>query len=131
MKAAPVQMPRNRGVWVRATASACFSAASAFAYLAHMAQAVLVGALIGLPGREQDIAAAQQRSTCWLVVSLSCQSIMIAAITPLIPFASDEKPVTRFIVCVIFAAVVSLPLTLLVGVVMFAVSAGLHRLFMR
>jgi hypothetical protein len=56
---------------------------------------------------------------------------MIAAITPLIPFASDEKPVTRFIVCVIFAAVVSLPLTLLVGVVMFAVSAGLHRLFMR
>jgi hypothetical protein len=94
-------------------------------------QGIVVGALIGLPGREQDIAIAQQRSTYWLFVSLFCQAAMIAAIAPLMPFASDEKPVTRFIVRGIFAGFFSLTLSLLVGMVMFSVGVGFHRLLTR
>jgi hypothetical protein len=131
MEAAPIPMPGRRGVWVRAIAGACLSAASALAYLAYMAQGIVVGALIALPGREQDIVTAEQRGTYWFVVSLFCQSMMIVVIAPLIPFASDEKPVTRLIVRVVFGAVVSLPLTVLVGIVMFTFSAGLQKLFTR
>jgi len=94
-------------------------------------QGIVVGALIGLPGREQDIAIAQQRSTYWLFVSLFCQAAMIAAIAPLMPFASDEKPVTGFIVRGIFAGFFSLTLSLLVGMVMFSVGVGFHRLLTR
>jgi hypothetical protein len=63
--------------------------------------------------------------------SFFCQAGMIAAIAPLVPFASGEKPVTQFIVRVIFAALFSLTLTLFVGMVMFSVGLGLHRVLTR
>ena len=131
MEVTPILMHARRGVWVRATTGACLSAAAALAYLAYMAQGIVVAALIGLPGREQDIVTAGQRGTYWFVVSFLCQSTMIAVIAPLIPFASGEKPATRLIVRVVFASVVSLLLTVLVGIVMFTVSAGLQSLFTR
>ena len=63
--------------------------------LAYMAQGIVVGALIGLPEREQDIVTAEQRGTYWFVVSFFCQSTMIAVIAPLIRFVPDEKPIAH------------------------------------
>jgi hypothetical protein len=134
MEAAAIRATTNRRAWVRVTTAACLSAASAFAYLAYLAnltQGIIVGALLDLPGREQEVAIAQHRATYWFMASLFCQTGSMVIIALLLPFASDESPSVRFIVRIVLAVVFSLLLTLLIGVVTFSMVTGLHRFLVR
>jgi hypothetical protein len=131
MEAAAIQATTNRRAWVRVTAAACLSAGSAIAYLAYIGQGIVVGALLDLPGREQEIAIAQHRATYWFMASLFCQTGSMAVIALLLPFASDESPSVRFIVRIVLAVVFSLLLTLFMGVVTFSMVTGLHRFLVR
>ena len=131
MEAAAIRATTNRRAWVRVTAAACLSAASAFTYLAYLTQGIIVGALLDLPGREQEVAIAQHRATYWFMASLFCQTGSVVIIALLLPFASDESPSVRFIVRIVLAVVFSLLLTLLIGVVTFSMVTGLHRFLVR
>ena len=45
------------------------SIAAAFAYLTYMGNGIAAGAIIGLPGREGDVAVAQHPAVVWLGIS--------------------------------------------------------------
>jgi hypothetical protein len=45
-------------IWILGSIAALFSIACAFSYFFYMGQGILVGALLGLPGREGDVAVA-------------------------------------------------------------------------
>lgn len=66
------------GLWFLTAASVLLSIASAFSCLMYMGQGIAVGALVGLPGREADIAFAQHwgrelaSRRCYLFSRVDC-----------------------------------------------------------
>jgi hypothetical protein len=54
--------------WIVPCLAGAFSAAAALAHLAYMANGIAAGAIIGLPGREGDVAVAQHHAVVWLVM---------------------------------------------------------------
>ena len=58
--------------WILGTCAVLLSAASAFSYLGCIGQGIVVGDLLGLRGREADVAIAQRWATYWLVASACC-----------------------------------------------------------
>ncbi len=103
------------------------SIASALSYFGYIAQGIVVGALLGLPGRELNVALAQHRATYWLVASLCCLTGSMVTATLALPFYPDATRPSRFIARFVLASMLSLALTLFIGVVAFSVIAALHR----
>ena len=50
-------------IWVLGTIAVLLSCASAFSYFLRVGQGIVIGDLLGLPGREADVALAQHRYT--------------------------------------------------------------------
>jgi hypothetical protein len=92
-----------------------FAAAAAFAYFAYMANGLVVGALIGLPGREADIAVAQGHAAKWLVAFAALQAGVVTGLFSLLRFGADATPVVRFASRAVVATLLSFPATLTVG----------------
>jgi hypothetical protein len=68
---------------------------AALSYIFYMANGMVVGNLIGLPSREQQIALAQHRASLWLDASVIFEMGAALAVFPLLEIGSDSDPLPR------------------------------------
>ena len=105
--------------WIVACLSGAFSAAAALAYLGYMANGIAAGAIIGLPGREMDVAVAQHHAVVWLVMCAVFQLGVVIALFPLLRFGAEADRLVRFASRGLVATFLSFVTTLVVGVIIF------------
>lgn len=105
-------------LWVMAlTCATC----AALSYMFRMANGIVVGDLIGLPSREQQIALAQHRASLWLGASVMFEVGAALAVFSLLKIGSDSGPLPRYVVRGMTAALSSLVMTWLLGTLIFQV----------
>ena len=105
--------------WIVTCLVGAFSAAPALAYLAYLANGIAAGAIIGLPGREVDVAVAQHHAVVWLVACVVLQSGVVIALFSLLRFGAEADRLVRFASRGIVATFLSFVTTLVVGVIIF------------
>jgi hypothetical protein len=86
-----------------------------------MANGIVVGDLIGLPGREQQIALAQHRASMGFAASAIFEMGAALAVFSLLKIGSDSDPLPRFVARGMTAVLSSLAATLLLGSMIFLV----------
>jgi len=118
-------------VWVLGTIAVLLSVASAGSWIFYAAQGIVVGDLLGLPGREADVVLAQHRATYWLNGCLASLAGSIGATTFALPFYPDASRLARLIARFLIASVFSLGLTVFIGVVSFEIIGLLHHSVVR
>jgi hypothetical protein len=104
------------------------SAGAAFSYFHSMGYGIAAGDLIGLRGREADVAFAQRWATVWLTSALCC--LIVAGLTGALAI-EDATPVFRLISRLVVALVVSFVLALLIGLVSFWILSSSHHSVVR
>lgn len=105
--------------WILASLAAVFATVAALAYLAYIANGIAGGAIIGLPGREVDVAVAQRHAIVWLVMCAVFQFGVVIAIFSLLRFGAEAGRLVRFASRGIVATFLSFPTTFVVGVAIF------------
>jgi hypothetical protein len=113
--------------WGLGTSAVSLCAASAFSYFCYMGQGIVVGDLLGLRGREAHVAIAQRRGIYWLVASVCClagSGITGALVTPIY---EDASRLPRFIARFVLASIISIVLTVLIGLVLFSIITASHK----
>jgi hypothetical protein len=118
-------------IWVLGTIAVLLSVASALSYFLHAGQGIVVGDLLGLPGHEAGVALAQHRATYWLMACLICLTGSIVTAALALPFCADASRPVRLIARFVLASIFSLALTVLIGVVSFAIITALHHSVVR
>jgi hypothetical protein len=114
-------------IWILGSIAALFSIACAFSYFFYMGQGILVGALLGLPGREGDVAVAQHRAAYWFLTSLFCLIGSALTATAALPLYANASRVSRLVARFIVASILSVVFSVLIGIVAFSVITALHR----
>ena len=116
-------------IWTSGTIALLLSIACAFCYFGYIGQGIAIGDMLGLPGREAAIALAQRRAHYWLMACLLCFTTSIVAGTFVFPFPfyPDASRLSRLVARFILASILSLALTLFVGVAAFSAITTLHR----
>ena len=117
----------TKKVYLFAAIALCLAAASALAFFGYMAQGIAAGALIGLPGREQDVAQYQHQAMPWFVASLLFQVGLVGCLVLLFRLVPDEKPIAGVGVRLFWAVVFGPLLTLLIADVMTSVGHWIAR----
>jgi hypothetical protein len=117
--------------WVLGTIAVLLSVASALSYIFYSGQGIIVGDLLGLPGREADVVLAQHRATYWLMASLGCWAGSIVAAAFALPFFADASRLARLFARFILASILSLALTVIIRVASFSVIGSLHHSVVR
>lgn len=112
-----VQRQTSPRVWLLRTAALLFSATSAFGFLAYFAMRLSVVDLLDKPGREAGVPFAAY----YLTASLFCLIGSIVATTLALPFYAGESHLSRLIGRLVPASILSMILTVLVGVVEFLI----------
>ena len=79
-------------VWVFGVVAVLLSTASAFSYFMYMGQGIAIGDMIGVPGRQGDIALAQHWAAVWLRTCAICLGGSIATGTLALPLYPDASP---------------------------------------
>jgi hypothetical protein len=89
----------KRRIWISVAIATPLWIASAFSYFLYMAQGIVVGALLGLPGRESDVAFAQNRASQCLLASVCFLTVSIDQNPPFIEEFTFEtsRSATRYI----------------------------------
>ena len=105
--------------WIVACLAGTFSTVAALAYLFYMANGIVAGAIIGLPGREMDVAVAQHHAIVWLVVCAVFQFGVVIALFSLLRFGKEADRLVRLASRGLVATFLSCVTTFVVGVVMF------------
>jgi hypothetical protein len=105
--------------WIVACLAVAFSTAAALAYLFYVANGIVVGAIIGLPGRETDVAVAQHHATVWLVVCAVFQFGVVIALFSLLRFGAEADRLVRLASRGIVATLLSFVTTFVVGLAIF------------
>ena len=100
--------------------------ASAFSYFGYVGQEVIGGDLLGLRGREADVALAQQRATYWWITSLFCLTGTTLTVALALPIRVDAPRLPWFIARLTVASILSLGLMALIGFAAFSIITGLH-----
>lgn len=118
-------------IWALGTSAVLLSVGSAFSYLLHIGQGIVIGDLIGLPGREAEVALAQHRYAYWLMACLFCLTGSIVTMALALPFCANASRWARLIARFILASIFSLALTVLIGVVSLTIIAALHHSVVR
>src|ERR1700758_1968962 len=98
------------------------SAGAAFSYLHSMEYGIAAGDLIGLRGREGDVAFAQRWATFWFTTSVCCVGVSSLAGAFATPIYEDASRLSRLIARMVVAAVISFVLAVLIGFVSFSIS---------
>jgi hypothetical protein len=114
-------------IWILGSIAALFSIACAFSYFFYMGQGIVVGALLGLPGREKDVVIAQHRAGDWFLASLVCLIISALTTTAALPLYPDASLVSRLIARFVLASILSAIFSVLVGIVALYIIMALHR----
>jgi hypothetical protein len=126
---APLSRTSTSRIWISGALALLLSIACAFCYFGYMGQGIAAGALIGLPGRERDVAIAQHRATFWLMASLFCftASIVTGTVAFPFPFYPDASRLSRLVARFVLASILSLAVTVFIGFVAFSIITALHR----
>jgi hypothetical protein len=107
--------------------SVLLSAGAAFSYLHSMGYGIAAGDLIGLQGREGDVAFAQRWATVWFTAAVCCLGVSSLAGALAISIYEDAAWLSRLIARLTVALIVSLVLALLIGFVSFSIiTSSLH-----
>ncbi len=113
--------------WFRYALAITLAVAAAIAYLGYMANGIVVGALIGLPGREGDIVHTQHNAMYWLATFAVLQLGLVIAISSVVQPRADATPLIRCFSRGAVGAMLSIPATLISGMVIFAMLQLQHR----
>jgi hypothetical protein len=92
-----------------------------------MEQGIVVGDLLGLRGREVDVAITQRWAAIWLLASVCCligSSVAGALATPIYDYAPR---LPRFVGRLVLASIVSIVLAVFIGLVSFSFITASHR----
>ena len=95
------------------------SAGAAFSYLHSMGYAA--GDLIGLRGREGDVAFAQRWATVWLLTAVGCLGASSLACALATPIYEDAGRLSQLIARLVVGLVVSFVLAVLIGFISFSI----------
>ena len=87
----------------------------------RIANGIVVGDLIGLRGRERQIALAQHRASLWLGTSVAFEMGAALAVFSLLGIGSDSDPWPRYLARGIVATLLALAVTFLLETLIFRV----------
>jgi hypothetical protein len=113
--------PINRRIWISTAIATPLSIASALSFLFYIGQGIVAGDLLGLPGRESDVAIAQQWAARWLFGSFCLLAGAICTMTFALPFYADSSPIPRTIARFAIASILCLGATVLIGYAAFLI----------
>jgi hypothetical protein len=86
-----------------------------------MSNGMVVGDLMGLPGREHDVADAKHLARMWISLAALFQFGVVLAIFSLVKLESEVESFMRYTLRGLAAGLLSLPTTLLIGAVISAI----------
>ena len=109
---------RSRLKWLGLLLAVGFAALAAFSYYGYVGNGITAGSLIGLPGREGDVATAQHYARWFLAAAVLFQAGVAAGLYFLLEFGTAAKPVMRFAERSIIAVLMSFPFTFVVTAIM-------------
>jgi hypothetical protein len=107
------------------------SAGAAFSYLRSMGYGIAAGDLIGVRGREGDVAFAHRWATVWLTTAVCCLGVSSLAGVLATSIYEDAARLSRLIARLTITLVVSFVLALLIGSVSFWIIASSHHSVVR
>jgi len=116
-----------RRFWGLGALSVLLSAGAAFSYLHSMGYGIAAGDLIGIRGREVDVAFAQRWATVWLMTAVCCLGVSSLAGALATSIHEDAARLSRLIARLTAALVVSFVLALLIGFVSFSIITSSHH----
>ena len=111
--------PPRIATWIVASLAGILATVAALAYLAYIANGIAAGAIIGLPGREVDVAVAQHHAIVWLVTCAVFQFGVVIALFSLLRFGAEADRLVRFASRGVVATLLSFVTTFVVGVAIF------------
>src|SRR5215471_18873971 len=113
--------------WALGALAILLSAGAAFSYLHSMGYGIAAGDLIGLRGREADVASAQRWAMAWLMTAVCC--LGVSSLSGALATSIDEEAawLPRFVARLVVALAVSFVLAVLIGVVFFSIVTASHR----
>ena len=109
----------GRVKWMIACLAGAFSVAAALVYLEYMGNGIAAGAIIGLLGREADVAVMQHHAVAWLGVCALFQFGVVIALFSLFRFGAEADRLVLYVSRAAVATVLSIPTTLMVGVIIY------------
>src|SRR5689334_19705638 len=101
------------GVAVSLALVCVLASSAAIACFSYVGNGMAVGALIGLPGRSSDVAAAQKSATNALRAFWICQIGLAIVVFSLLRFGYDASPLARILARGMVAAFLSVQTTLI------------------
>ena len=110
----------SRLKWLLWLLAVGFAASAALSYCGYVGNGIAAGSLIGLPGREGDVAKAQQYAGLWLGAAVMFQAGVVLDLYFLLGFSADAIRPSHFMVRALVAVLISFPFTLLVTAIMAA-----------
>jgi len=116
-----------RRFWGLGALSVLLSAGAAFSYLHSMGYGIAAGDLMGLRGREGDVAFAQRWATVWLMTAVCCLGVSSLAGALATSIYEGSERLSRLIARLTVALVVSFVLALLIGFVSFSIITSSHH----
>ena len=120
-----------RRFWGLGALSVLLSAGAAFSYLHSMGYGIAAGDLIGLRGREGDVAFAQRWATVWLMTAVCCLGVSSLAGALATSIYEGSERLSRLIARLTVALVVSFVPALLIGFVSFSIITSSHHSVVR
>ena len=120
-----------RRLWGLGALSVLLSAGAAFSYLHSMGYGIAAGDLIGLRGREGDVAFAQRWATVWLTMAVLCLGVSSLAGALATSIYEDAARVSRLIARLMVAFAVSFVLALLISFLSFSIITSSHHSVVR
>jgi len=120
-----------RRFWRLGALSLLLSAGAAFSYLHSMGYGIAAGDLVGLRGREGDVAFAQRWAMVWLTSAVCCLGVSSLTGALATSIYEDAAWLSRLIARLMVALVVSFVLALLIGFVSFSINTSSHHSVVR
>jgi len=120
-----------RRFWGFGALSVLLSAGAAFSYLHSMRYGIAAGDLMGLRGREGDVAFAQRWAMVWLTSAVCCLGVSSLTGALATSIYEDAAWLSRLIARLMVALVVSFVLALLIGFLSFSIITSSHHSVVR
>src|SRR5215472_5176500 len=112
--------------WALGAFAVLLSAGAAFSYLHSVVYGIAAGDLLGVAGREADVAFAQRWAKIWLLISVCGVRASGLAGALATPIFEDVPRLPQFIGRLVVALLVSFLLAVLIGWVYLSIVSGSH-----
>ena len=113
--------------WTLGALAVLLSGGAAFSYLQWMGYGIAAGDLIGLRGRESDVAYDQHWAMVWLMIAVGCLGVSTLSGALVTSIYEEAAWLPRFVARLVVALAVSFALAVLIGFVLFSIVTASHR----